>query len=179
MALESPQEKPFLPQNIAVMTISDTRTLADDKSGNVLVSRLEAAGHRLAARVIVKDEISAIRTQVAAWIADPAIPVILTTGGTGLTGRDITPEAVESLLEKKMDGFSALFHQISAKTIGTMTIQSRCLAGVARGTYIICLPGSPGACIDAWDHILAVQLDSRTKPSNFVDLMPRLEEHRQ
>jgi molybdopterin adenylyltransferase len=178
MAIDTPPDKPFLPQAIAVMTISDTRTLADDKSGNILVSRLEAAGHRLAARVIVKDEISLIRAQVAAWIDDPAIPIILTTGGTGLTGRDITPEAVEPLLEKRMDGFSALFHQISAKTIGTMTIQSRCLAGVARGTYIFCLPGSPGACTDAWDHILGVQFDSRTKPSNFIDLMPRLEEHR-
>lgn len=171
-------EKPFIPLGIAVMTISDTRTLADDKSGNILVGRLEAAGHRLAARVIVKDEISLIRAQAEEWIADASIPVIITTGGTGLTGRDITPEAIEPLLEKKMDGFSALFHQISAKTIGTMTIQSRCLAGVVRGTYIFCLPGSPGACVDAWDHILGVQLDSRTKPSNFVDLMPRLEEHR-
>jgi molybdenum cofactor biosynthesis protein B len=168
---------PFVPLAIAVLTVSDTRRLADDKSGDTLVDRLTKAGHRLAARAIVPDEIDAIQGQVKAWIADTAIDVVITTGGTGFTGRDVTPEAIEPLFEKRMDGFSAIFHRISYDKIGTSTLQSRATGGVAGATYIFVLPGSPGACKDAWDGILSTQLDYRHRPCNFVEIMPRLDEH--
>ena len=169
--------RPFIALNIAVLTISDTRSLADDKSGAILADRLTAAGHHLAARDIVTDDIEAIRAKVKAWIADPSVDAIITTGGTGFTGRDVTPEAIEPLFEKRMDGFSIAFHMLSHAKIGTSTIQSRATAGVAGSTFIFCLPGSPGACRDGWDGILAHQLDYRTKPCNFVEIMPRLDEH--
>jgi len=171
------QPKAFIPLNIAVLTISDTRSLADDKSGTTLVDRLAAAGHKLAARDIVTDEVESIRAVVRRWIDDPGVDVIITTGGTGFTGRDVTPEAIEPLFEKRMDGFSIAFHMLSHAKIGTSTIQSRATAGVAGATFIFCLPGSPGACRDAWDGILAAQLDYRTRPCNFVEIMPRLDEH--
>lgn len=167
----------FIPLSIAVLTVSDTRSMAQDKSGDTLVARLEAAGHRLGARAIVQDEIEEIRAIVRGWIDDPAIDAIVTTGGTGFTGRDVTPEAIEPLFEKRMDGFSAVFHRISYDKIGTSTIQSRATAGVAGATYIFVLPGSPGACKDAWDGILQSQLDYRHRPCNFVEIMPRLDEH--
>lgn len=170
-------EKPFVALSIAVLTISDTRTFADDRSGNTLVERLEGAGHRLAARAIVPDDVEEIRAQVAHWIADPAVDVVITTGGTGFTGRDVTPEAVEPLFEKRMEGFSTIFHLISFQKIGTSTLQSRATAGVANSTYIFCLPGSPGACRDGWDGILAQQLDINHRPCNFVEILPRLDEH--
>ena len=169
--------KPFLPLNIAVLTISDTRALSDDKSGTTLAERLTAAGHALAAREIVADDVDAIREVVRRWIAAPEVDVVLTTGGTGFTGRDVTPEALEPLFEKRMDGFSIAFHLLSHAKIGTSTIQSRSTAGVAGATFIFCLPGSPGACRDGWDGILAAQLDYRTRPCNFVEIMPRLDEH--
>ncbi len=171
------ESKPFIPVSIAVLTVSDTRTPEDDRSGNVLVERLTAAGHRLMARAIVPDDIDGIRQQVGFWIADKDIDVVITTGGTGFTGRDVTPEAVEPLFEKRMDGFSWVFHQVSFGKIGTSTIQSRATAGVAGSTYIFCLPGSPGACKDGWDAILSMQLDFRHRPCNFVEIMPRLDEH--
>jgi molybdenum cofactor biosynthesis protein B len=171
------QTRPFIPLNIAVLTISDTRALADDKSGATLAERLIAAGHKLAAREIVTDDVEAIRGAIRKWIADDGVDAIITTGGTGFTGRDVTPEAVEPLFEKKMDAFSALFLVVSFKKIGTSAIQSRATAGVAGGTYIFCLPGSPGACKDAWDEILVHQLDYRFGPCNFVEIMPRLDEH--
>jgi molybdopterin adenylyltransferase len=171
------QARQFVPLNIAVLTVSDTRSLDDDKSGATLAERLTAAGHKLATRNIVPDDIERIQAQVKIWIADPNIDVVITTGGTGFTGRDVTPEALEPLFEKRMDGFSIAFHMLSHAKIGTSTIQSRATAGVAGATYIFCLPGSPGACRDGWDGILAVQLDYRTKPCNFVEIMPRLDEH--
>ena len=171
------ETRAFVPLNIAVMTISDTRVLADDKSGQTLVERLEAAGHHLAGRVIVPDDIEMIRTQARLWIADKGVDAIITTGGTGFTGRDVTPEALEPLFEKRMEGFSVLFHHISIPKIGSSTIQSRATAGVSGATYIFCLPGSPGACKDAWDGILSLQLDIRHRPCNFVEIMPRLDEH--
>jgi molybdenum cofactor biosynthesis protein B len=171
------QSRQFVPLNIAVLTVSDTRSLADDKSGTTLVERIANAGHRLAARQVVADEVETIRAVVKQWIADAGIDVILTTGGTGFTGRDVTPEAVEPLFEKRMDGFSVAFHVLSHGKIGTSTIQSRATAGVAGATFIFCLPGSPGACRDGWDGILAAQLDYRTRPCNFVEIMPRLDEH--
>ena len=173
----SPDNAPFIPLDIAVLTISDTRSLVDDKSGNVLADRLTAAGHHLAAREIVTDDIEAIRAKLKTWIADAGVDVVITTGGTGFTGRDVTPEAVEPLFDKRMDGFSIAFHMLSHAKIGTSTIQSRATAGVAGTTFIFCLPGSPGACKDGWDGILAHQLDYRTKPCNFVEIMPRLDEH--
>jgi molybdopterin adenylyltransferase len=171
------EAKKFVPLNIAVLTISDTRTLGDDKSGTTLSDRITSAGHILAAREIISDEIGAIRGIIKKWIAEPGVDVIITTGGTGFTGRDVTPEAVEPLFEKRMDGFSIAFHMLSHAKIGTSTIQSRATAGVAGATFIFCLPGSPGACRDAWDGILAAQLDYRTRPCNFVEIMPRLDEH--
>jgi molybdenum cofactor biosynthesis protein B len=167
----------FIPLRIAVLTVSDTRDLRDDKSGSTLVERLEAAGHKLGARAIVTDDVDKIRAQVKSWIADSAIDVVITTGGTGFTGRDVTPEALEPLFEKRMDGFATLFLMISHAKIGTSAIQTRATAGVAGATYIFCLPGSPGACKDAWDGILLHQLDYRYRPCNFVEIMPRLDEH--
>src|SRR5918999_20561 len=167
---------PFVPLSIAVLTVSDTRSLAEDRSGDTLVDRLTKAGHRLGDRAIVPDEIEAIRARVKAWVDDPDIDVVITTGGTGFTGRDVTPEAIEPLFEKRMEGFSAVFHRISYDKIGTSTIQSRAVAGLAGATYIFVLPGSPGACKDAWDGILQAQLDYRHRPCNFVEIMPRLDE---
>lgn len=166
----------FIPLKIAVLTVSDTRELADDKSGATLLERIEKAGHTVADRAIVTDDIEAIRSQVKAWIADSTIDVIITTGGTGFTGRDVTPEAIEPLFEKRMEGFSTMFLLVSQAKIGTSAIQTRATAGVAGATYIFCLPGSPGACRDAWDDILAHQLDYRYRPCNFVEIMPRLDE---
>jgi molybdenum cofactor biosynthesis protein B len=169
-------ERSFIPVSIAVLTVSDTRSLEEDKSGQTLQDRLEKAGHKLADRRIVRDEVAEIQAIIKGWIANPDIDVVITTGGTGFTGRDVTVEAVTPLFEKQMDGFSALFHQISFEKIGTSTIQSRATGGVANGTYIFSLPGSPGACKDAWDGILEGQLDYRHKPCNFVEIMPRLME---
>jgi molybdenum cofactor biosynthesis protein B len=171
------QNRQFVPLKIAVLTVSDTRRLEDDKSGATLAERIEKAGHAVAARAIVPDDIETIRGQMRAWIADPTIDVIISTGGTGFTGRDVTPEAAEPLFEKRMDGFSTAFHMVSHAKIGSSTIQSRATAGVANSTFIFCLPGSPGACRDAWDEILVHQLDYRFRPCNFVELMPRLDEH--
>ena len=171
------ESKPFVPLNIAVLAISDTRALADDKSGATLADRLTAAGHHLAAREIVVDEVEAIRAVIRRWIAEPGIDAVITTGGTGFTGRDVTPEAVEPLFEKRMDGFSIAYHLLSHAKIGASTVQSRATAGVAGSTFIFCLPGSPGACRDGWDGILGPQLDYRTRPCNFVEIMPRLDEH--
>lgn len=168
---------PFIPVRIAVLTVSDTRDLSDDRSGDTLVARLEAAGHTLADRAIVKDDIEAIRTRLKGWIAAEGVDAVISTGGTGLTGRDVTPEAFRGLFEKEIDGFSAIFHQISFQSVGTSTIQSRACAGVAGGTYLFALPGSTGAVKDAWDGILKHQLDSRHRPCNFVQIMPRLQEH--
>ncbi|GAB4069670.1 molybdenum cofactor biosynthesis protein B [Ancylobacter sonchi] len=170
-------ERPFVPLAIAVLTVSDTRTPADDRSGDTLAARIEAAGHRLADRAIVPDDVEAIRARVGAWIADAGIDVVITTGGTGFTGRDVTPEALEPLFEKRMEGFSTVFHMVSFAKIGTSTLQSRATAGVANATYIFCLPGSPGACRDGWDEILVKQLDIRHRPCNFVEILPRLDEH--
>jgi molybdenum cofactor biosynthesis protein B len=169
--------KPFVPLGIAVLTVSDTRSIGDDKSGATLAERIAKAGHRLAARAIVRDDVKEIRAQMRAWIADPGIDAIISTGGTGFTGRDVTPEAVEPLFEKKMEGFATLFLMVSYGKIGTSAIQTRATAGVAGATYIFCLPGSPGACKDAWDDILVHQLDYRYRPCNFVEIMPRLDEH--
>jgi molybdopterin adenylyltransferase len=171
------ESKSFIPLRIAVLTVSDTRSLDDDKSGATLAERIAKAGHAVATRAIVTDDVEAIRTQVRAWIADPAIDVVISTGGTGFTGRDVTPEAVEPLFEKRMDGFATLFLIVSHAKIGTSAIQTRATAGVAGATYIFCLPGSPGACRDAWDEILVHQLDYRYRPCNFVEIMPRLDEH--
>ena len=166
----------FLPVNIAVLTVSDTRSEDDDKSGNTLIERLGKAGHTLAARAIVRDETDLIAAQLQAWIDDPEIDVVLSTGGTGMTGRDVTPEAVMRVAEKEIPGFGELFRWISFRKIKTSTVQSRAMGAVAKGTYIFALPGSPGACRDGWDEILVHQLDSRTMPCNFVELMPRLRE---
>ena len=170
-------ERNFVSVRIAVLTVSDTRSLADDKSGDTLAARITEAGHILAAREIVTDDVEKIRAVVKGWIADDGVDVIITTGGTGFTGRDVTPEAVEPLFEKRMDGFSEVFHRISYDKIGTSTIQSRATGGVAGATFIFVLPGSPGACRDAWDGILKAQLDYRHMPCNFVEIMPRLDEH--
>jgi molybdenum cofactor biosynthesis protein B len=167
----------FVPLKIAVLTISDTRALEDDKSGATLVERVEKAGHTIAGRAIVTDDVGEIRAQVKQWVADPAIDVVITTGGTGFTGRDVTPEAIEPLFEKRMDGFATMFLLVSQAKISTSAIQTRATAGVAGGTYVFCLPGSPGACRDAWDEILVHQLDYRYRPCNFVEIMPRLDEH--
>lgn len=171
------ENRPFIPVNIAVLTVSDTRTLEDDRSGDALVARIEAAGHRIAARDIVTDDRERIASLVKSWAQDPQVDVIITTGGTGFTGRDVTPEAITPLLDKQMDGFSEVFHRISYDKIGTSTIQSRATGGVIDATYVFVLPGSPGACKDAWDGILKQQLDYRHMPCNFIEIMPRLDEH--
>ena len=172
------ETRPFIPVRIAVLTVSDTRSLADDKSGDTLAGLLAADGHELADRAIERDDIDSIRARVKGWIADATIDVVITTGGTGFTGRDVTPEALKPLFEKEIDGFSTIFHLISYEKIETSTIQSRACGGVAHGTYIFCLPGSPGACKDGWNGILKWQLDNRHRPCNFVEIMPRLDEHR-
>ena len=172
------ESRPFIPVRIAILTMSDTRTLAEDKSGNTLAELVAEAGHEVAGRALVKDDIAQIRAKVQGWIADPHVDVVITTGGTGFTGRDVTPEAVKPLFEKEIDGFSIVFHLISYQKIETSTIQSRACGGVANGTYIFCLPGSTGACKDGWNGILKWQLDNRHRPCNFVEILPRLEEHR-
>ncbi len=172
------ETRPFLPVNIAILTVSDTRGPEDDRSGDTLAERAEADGHHIVARRILPDDRAAIAAQLRAWIADPAIDVVLTTGGTGLTGRDVTPEALEDVAEKMIPGFGELFRWLSYQKIGTSTVQSRATAAVSGGTYLFALPGSPSACRDAWDLILRSQLDNRHRPCNFVELMPRLEEHR-
>jgi len=171
------ESRPFVPVQIAVMTVSDTRTLADDRSGDTLVGRIEAAGHKLAARTIVTDDVSAITAKLREWIADPGVDCVISTGGTGVTGRDVTPEAFASVYEKEIAGFGEVFRWISFQKIGTSTMQSRATAGVAGGTYLFALPGSTGAVKDGWDDILAYQLDNRFRPCNFVEIMPRLQEH--
>ncbi|MUZ61467.1 molybdenum cofactor biosynthesis protein B [Agrobacterium vitis] len=171
------ETRAFIPLGFAVLTVSDSRTLTDDRSGDVLVERIETAGHQLIDRAIVPDDADRIANQVRAWSQSQDVDVIITTGGTGFTGRDVTPEAVEPLFDKRMDGFSAVFHRISYDKIGTSTIQSRATAGLANGTFVFVLPGSPGACKDGWDGILAQQLDYRYRPCNFVEIMPRLAEH--
>ena len=172
------ESKEFVPVRIAVLTVSDTREAADDRSGDTLVDRLTGAGHILAARTIIRDERADIAQQLRDWIADPAIDVIISTGGTGLTGRDVTVEAHRDVYEKEIDAFGTVFTIVSMKKIGTSAVQSRATAGVAGGTYLFALPGSPGACRDAWDEILALQLDYRHRPCNFVEIFPRLEEHK-
>jgi molybdenum cofactor biosynthesis protein B len=169
-------ERAFQPIGIAVLTVSDSRDEQSDKSGRLLAERLTAAGHRLADKRIVPDDIYRIRAVVSAWIADPDVDAIITTGGTGVTGRDGTPEAVQPLLDKTIDGFGEMFRYISHAQIKTSTLQSRALAGVANGTYVFCVPGSSGACATAWDELIAAQLDYRTRPCNLVELMPRLKE---
>jgi molybdopterin adenylyltransferase len=171
------ETRPFLPVRIAVLTVSDTRTLATDRSGDILAERLTSAGHVLADRAIVPDDAERIAEQLSGWIADPEVDVVISTGGTGVTGRDVTPEALDCVLEKRIDGFGELFRMLSYSKIGTSTVQSRALAGVANGTYLFALPGSSGAVKDGWDDILRFQLDSRHMPCNFVELMPRLREH--
>jgi molybdopterin adenylyltransferase len=169
--------RPFLPVNIAIMTVSDTRDEAQDRSGNTLADLATSAGHHVRARKIVRDEKDAIIAQLRAWIAEPEIDVVISTGGTGVTGRDVTPEAFDSVYEKEIAGFGELFRWLSYDKIGTSTIQSRATAGVAGGTYLFALPGSPSACRDAWEGILVHQFDNRFRPCNFVELMPRLQEH--
>ncbi|WEX08120.1 molybdenum cofactor biosynthesis protein B [Chelativorans sp. AA-79] len=170
-------ERQFIPVRFAVLTVSDTRTLADDKSGQTLADRIGEAGHEVVDRAIVPDDSGRIRRLVQAWCADPRVDAVITTGGTGFTGRDVTPEALEPLFEKRMDGFSQVFHRISFEKIGTSTIQSRATAGLIGQTFVFVLPGSPGACRDAWDSILRDQFDYRHTPCNFVEIMPRLDEH--
>ena len=169
-------DRPFKPINIALLTVSDTRTVADDTSGNILAERIVAAGHTLVARAIEKDDTDVLAQRLDQWIDDPQVDAIVTTGGTGLTGRDVTPEALDRVKEKDIPGFGELFRMISYNSIGTSTVQSRAMAIVARGTYVFALPGSNGAVKDGWDGILSEQLDSRNRPCNFVDLMPRLRE---
>ncbi len=171
------ESRPFVPVHIAVMTVSDTRSLADDRSGDTLVARAEAAGHKVVARAIVTDDVPKIVAQLRQWIADPGVDCVISTGGTGVTGRDVTPEAFASVYEKEIAGFGEVFRWISYQKIGTSTMQSRATAGVAGGTYLFALPGSTGAVKDGWDDILAYQLDNRFRPCNFVEIMPRLQEH--
>ena len=171
------ESRPFLPVNIAVLTVSDTRSEANDKSGQTLADLIAAAGHRVAQRRIVQDDQTAIVAQLRAWIADPDIDVVISTGGTGVTGRDVTYEAFHAVYEKEIAGFGELFRWLSYQKVGTSTIQSRATAGVAGGTYLFALPGSPGACRDGWDDIIKHQLDNRHRPCNLVELMPRLQEH--
>ena len=172
------ETKDFIPVRIAVLTVSDSRTLADDKSGDTLVERLTDAGHVLAARALVTDERARIAAKLKEWVADPAIDVVISTGGTGLTGRDVTVEAHRDVYEKEIEAFATVFTLVSMQKIGTSAVQSRATGGVAGGTYLFALPGSPGACRDAWDEILRWQLDFRHRPCNFVEIMPRLEEHK-
>jgi len=171
------ENRPFIPVNIAVLTVSDTRTAANDTSGDALAERIARAGHRVAARKIEQDDAEVIEKTLRGWIADPDIDVVITTGGTGITGRDVTPEAFDRVLEKKIEGFGELFRMLSYQKIATSTIQSRAIGGVAGGTYLFALPGSPGAVKDGWDDILVWQLDNRHRPCNLVELMPRLQEH--
>ena len=171
------ETRPFLPVNIAVLTVSDTRSEADDKSGRTLAELVAGSGHRVVAKKIVRDEKDAIIAQLRSWIADPAIDVVISTGGTGVTGRDVTPEAFHAVYEKEIAGFGELFRFLSYQKVGTSTIQSRATAGVAGGTYLFALPGSPSACRDGWDDIIKHQLDNRHRPCNLVELMPRLQEH--
>ena len=166
----------FIPVRIAVLIVSDTRTTETDTSGSLLADRIRSAGHELADHRIVRDDVTAIRSVVSAWIADPEIDIVISSGGTGLTGRDVTPEAVTPLFEKTIDGFSVIFHQVSFQSVGLSTLQSRAVAGLAGGTFIFCLPGSNGAVKDGWDKVISFQLDSRHKPCNLVELMPRLQE---
>ncbi len=170
--------KEFIALRIAVLTVSDSRSLAEDRSGDTLAGRIEGAGHILAARAILPDERGEIADQLRAWIDDPAIDVVISTGGTGLTGRDVTVEAHRDVYEKEIDAFGTIFTMVSMQKIGTSAVQSRATGGVAGGTYLFALPGSPGACKDAWDDILAYQLDYRHRPCNFAEIMPRLEEHK-
>jgi len=174
--MKASESRELKPLRVAVLTVSDTRNEATDKSGALLVERLRAAGHTLAAKAIVRDDIYAIRAIVSGWIADAGVEVVLTTGGTGITGRDGTPEAIAVLLDKEIDGFGELFRTISYAEIGPSSLQSRCLAGVANATYIFCLPGSSNACATGWDKLIATQLDFRTRPCNLAELMPRLKE---
>lgn len=169
-------DTPFLPLNIAVLTVSDSRTADTDSSGALLVERLKTCGHELADRAIIRDDIYALRAQVSAWIAEAAVQVVITTGGTGVTGRDVTPEALTPLFDKPIEGFGELFRQLSFEDIGAATLQSRACAGMANGTLIFCLPGSTGACALGWDQILETQLDRRTRPCNFAMLIQRLNE---
>ena len=171
------ESRPFLPVNIAILTVSDTRSEADDKSGQTLIDLLGRDGHRLAARAIVRDDIDAITARLRAWIADPAIDVVISTGGTGVTGRDVTPEAFRQVYDKEIEGFGELFRMISYDKVKTSALQSRATGGVASGTYLFALPGSPSACRDGWEEILRWQLDNRHRPCNLVELMPRLMEH--
>ena len=172
------EPREFIPARIAVLTVSDTRKLEDDRSGDILVGRLEAAGHILADRKIIQDERDQVADQLRSWCKDEAVDVVISTGGTGLTGRDVTVEAHRDVYEKQIDAFSTLFTIVSIKKIGTSAVQSRACAGVAHGTYMFALPGSPGACKDGWDEILQHQLDYRHMPCNFIEMMPRLEEHK-
>jgi molybdenum cofactor biosynthesis protein B len=174
--VKAPEVRELKPLRVAVLTVSDTRDEATDKSGALLVERVRAAGHVLAAKTIVRDDVYAIRAIVSHWIADPQVEIVITTGGTGLTGRDGTPEAIAVLLDKRIDGFGELFRTISYEEIGPSSLQSRCLAGVANATYVFCLPGSSGACATGWDKLIAPQLDYRTRPCNLAELMPRLKE---
>src|SRR5579864_3940155 len=171
------ETRPFLPVNIAILTVSDTRTEADDKSGRTLAELIIGSGHRVVAKKIVRDDKAAIIAQLKTWIADPAIDVVISTGGTGVTGRDVTPEAFHAVYEKEIAGFGELFRYLSYQKVGTSTVQSRATAGVAGGTYLFALPGSPSACRDGWDDIIKHQLDNRHRPCNLVELMPRLQEH--
>lgn len=170
------ESRPFVPVTFAVLAVSDTRTLETDTSGALLTELIEACGHRVLERAVVADDRAAIAYKVEGWAANEDIDVVLTTGGTGFSGRDVTPEAIEPLFTKRMDGFSVLFHQYSATTIGTSTIQSRATAGLVGSTFVFCLPGSRGACRDAWEAILKYQFDSRHAPCNFIEVMPRLNE---
>lgn len=169
--------RPFLPARIAILAVSDTRSMAEDKSGDLLVERLTGAGHVLAARAILPDERTQIADQLRAWVADPEIDVVISTGGTGLTGRDVTVEAHRDVYEKEIEAFATVFTLVSMQKIGTSAVQSRATGGVAGGTYLFALPGSSGACRDAWDEILAFQLDFRHRPCNFIEILPRLDEH--
>ena len=173
------QRKNFIPVRIALLTVSDTRTLKDDKSGSVLAERIEISGHQVVSRKLIRDDRQKIRSQLESWVKSETVDVIISTGGTGLTGRDVTVEAHRDVYEKEIDAFSVVFTIVSMKKIGTSAIQSRSTAGVAGGTYLFALPGSPGACKDAWDEILVKQLDFRHQPCNFVEIMPRLDEHLQ